>query len=141
MTSQTLPSIRFITVANNQSKLEQLCSVVYRHFLNNEKIAIAVPSQEAAVYIDQLLWRMPEESFLPHVIANHTSKERIVITSSLSNINQAAVMINLLTVVHPNPVPAQYIYELLDLTSSEKEALTRKKEAEYKAAGYLVTSN
>jgi DNA polymerase IIIc chi subunit len=139
MTTSELPRVCFIRVGDNASKLNQICSLVHRHFLKNERILIPVPSQEAAAYIDQLLWKMPEESFLPHAIVNIPCQERIVITTTtLSNINQAAIIINLLPALHVNPAPAHCIYELLDLTSAEKEAASRKKEAAYRAAGYLV---
>jgi DNA polymerase IIIc chi subunit len=138
MTISKLTQVFFIRVNDNIAKVQKLCSLIHSHFVKNEKVLIAVPSNDAAVYIDKLLWRMPEESFIPHAIANSSTKERIAITTSLSNVNQASVLFNL----HPNILPQQgpldLIYELLDLTSKEKEEFSRKKQSDYRSAGHHV---
>jgi DNA polymerase IIIc chi subunit len=128
----------FMRAADNMSKLQKLYSVIHHHFVKNDKILVAVPSNEAALYIDQLLWKMPEESFLPHAIVNHPTKERIAITTSLLNVNQASILINLLGNLHPNTGTIGLIYEFLDLTSKDKEANSRQKQAAYASIGHLV---
>lgn len=128
----------FIQVTDNATKLQKLCAVIHSHFIKNDKVLIAVPSTEAAAYIDQLLWRIPEESFIPHAVANHTTNERIAITTTHSNINQASTLVNLLANPHPNPGSVNLIYELLDLTSKDKEAISRQKQATYRNTGHQV---
>lgn len=131
----------FIQVSDNNTKLQKISAVIYDHFVKNDKVLIAVPSNEAALYIDQLLWKMPEESFLPHSISNFPTKERVTITTSLTNVNQASILINLLTDLHPDPGPVNMIYELLDLTSKDKELISRKKHAAYTNAGHQLQMN
>lgn len=133
-----LAHVCFLRVVDNTSKLQSLCSVVHRHYLMKKNTLIAVPSPEVAQYIDQLLWRMPEDSFIPHAIVQGTTREKIAITTSAANVNQASVLINLLPEIHSNPGPVSTIYELLDLTSKEKEAISRKKQDAYRAAGHTV---
>lgn len=132
-----LARICFMKVSDNASKLQRLSSIIHQHS-KNDKILIAVPSNEAALYIDQLLWKLPEESFLPHAVVNFPTKERIAITTSPSNINQAAILINLMPNLHPNPGPVSLIYELLDSTSKEKEAVSLQKKAAYATAGHHI---
>lgn len=138
MTTAKLSRVCFLRVTDNSSKLQKLCEIIHSHFIKNEKILIVVPSNDAAIYIDQLLWRMPEESFVPHAIANSITKERVAITTSTANVNQATTLVNLLSTLHPNPGPIDLIYELLDLTSQDKEAISRKKQAEYRSSGHQV---
>lgn len=128
----------FIRVTDNASKLQKLCEIVHSHFIKKDQLLITVPSSEAATYIDQLLWKMPEESFIPHLINNSLSKDPIIITTNTTNINQAKTVINLLVTVHPNPVPADLLYELLDLTSKDKEAISKRKQSDYHNAGFLI---
>src|SRR5687768_7992650 len=85
----------FLRVTDNATKLQRLCAVVQKHFENKERILITTPSAEAAHYMDQLLWRMPEESCVPHTIVNATTNESIAITTSHTNVNQAPILINL----------------------------------------------
>lgn len=132
------PCVRFLKVTDNASKLQKLRFAIESHFLKNDKILIAVPSTEAAAYIDQFLWKAPEESFLPHAIINFPTKERIAITTSNANVNQAPILINLLPTLHPNPAGVTLIYELLDLTSKEKEAISLQKQSAYANLGYLI---
>lgn len=129
--------VYFLHVADNAAKLKKLCAAVHSHFIKRDKILIFVPSSEAASYIDQLLWKMPEESFIPHAIANGPTKEQIAITTSLSNINQATTLINLTGAMHPNPGPADTIYELYDSTSKEKEELSRIKQNDYRCKEHM----
>jgi DNA polymerase IIIc chi subunit len=103
-----------------------------------KNILIAVPSQEVAQYIDQLLWRMPEDSFIPHAIVQGTTREKIAITTNSANVNQATILISLLPEIYSNSGSVDTIYELLDLTSKEKEAISRKKQEAYRAAGHAV---
>lgn len=130
--------ICFLAVKDNQTKLQKLCEIVHNHFIKKDRILVVVPSNEAAIYIDQLLWKMPEESFIPHSIANAATKECVTITTSPNNVNQANTLINLLPTLHPNPGPVDVIYELLDLTSKDKEDISRKKQATYQQAGHQV---
>ena len=138
MSISKLPRVCFLRVTDNSSKLQKLCALIHSHFVKHEKVFIVVPSNEAAVYIDQLLWRMPEESFVPHAIVNSSTKEQVAITTSRSNLNQATLLVNLAPGIHSNVASVNLIYELLDLTSAEKEAVSRKKQADYQSAGYQI---
>ncbi len=133
------PNITFLNVADNASKLKKLCEAVQRHFMAKEKVLIAVPSDEAAAYIDQLLWRMPEESFMPHVIAERQCNERVVITKSNENINKAEVLINLRAEIPTGINDYHIIYDLLDHTHPTKVEQSRKRQDAYKSAGHTFT--
>lgn len=131
MTTPPSPQVHFLTVTDNASKLQQLCTVVHKHFIKGESLLIAVPTQEAAAYLDQLLWKMSEESFVPHCVANGPTQERVTITTEATNVNQAKILLNLLSTIHPTTNDFEFIYELFDQTSPEKEELSKKKQAHY----------
>lgn len=136
MTTNISPSIYFLEVADNAAKLQCICNTTLELFYKNKKILIAVATNEAAIYIDQLLWKQPEESFLPHVVSKSAVNDRVVITTAQANLNQAEVLINLCSDTPSNFKAYQTIYELMDLTHPEKKALSEKRLAAYKAAGF-----
>ena len=128
--------IFFLRVKDNASKLHQICTTIHHHFVKRERVLVAVPSHEAAIYIDQLLWKLPEESFLPHSIGNFPTQEPIAITTEKTNINGAEVVFNLTPGLCSQVELFKTVYELYDLTSKEKEALSKKKHDEYLSLGY-----
>ena len=112
------PEYIFLTIKDNAAKLQAICDTVQRHFYKAEKMLILVSSDEAAHYIDQLLWKYSEESFIPHAIISSTSHERVAISKVRANLNQAAVLFNL----RPEAAtqisgPHTLIYDLLDETT------------------------
>lgn len=133
--------ILFLTVRDAAAKLHAVCTAISKHFFNKEAILVVVSSSEAAVYIDQLLWRIPEEGFLPHVIATEPTSERIVITTSKANLNQAKVIFNLCSDPVSDATAYETVYELLDLTHPDKEQLSRKRITLYETAGHRLEIN
>ncbi len=138
MSPNTDLKVIFIDVADNATKLQRLCAIVEKHFSKKEHVLILAPSDDAANYIDQLLWRMPEESFIPHVIAKSPTKELIAISTQKSNHNQAQIIINLCTEIPPHEASVHLIYELLDRTHPAKEELARQRLAAYQTAGAKI---
>jgi len=130
--------VYFLRVADNTSKQQRLCEVVHEHFVKNHRILIAVPSNEAATFVDQLLWKMPAESFTPHSIANTSTNERVAITTTTSNVNKATVLINLYSASMNLSESIEKVYELLDLTTPEKETASRTRQSAYSTAGYTI---
>lgn len=130
--------ITFLRAADNAAKLRHICETVAKHFYQQEAILIAVGSNEVATYVDQLLWRLPEEGFIPHAIANAPTKERIVITTEQNNLNQASIVFNLRAQAISGIHAFHEIYDLLDLTHPDKERASRQRQAAYRAAGCKV---
>lgn len=134
-----MTSIQFISVATNQEKITKICQYIQMHFDNKEKILIAVPSTEAANYLDNLLWKMPPESFLPHKIVETSSTASIIITTSPLNLNQAPVLFNLLPSVHPHYQDYKVIYEIFDATDPAKKEASQKKFTFYESHNHNLT--
>jgi DNA polymerase-3 subunit chi len=137
-TSKKSTVIQFIRVATNHIKLTKLCETIQRHFDLGQSIMVATPGEEVSNYIDQLLWRLPEESFLPHVCANQPVKERIVITTSQKNLNEASILMNLCPQIASFPNEFELIYELFDETQPAKTEIASGRLESYKQQGYEV---
>lgn len=131
--------IIFLRVLDNQSKLQRIYETVEHHFLSKEKVLITTPSDEIARYIDQLLWRLPPESFLPHLVSNDISVEHVVITTQQKNLNGAKILFNLCPDVSSLVCEFQKTYELFDETESSKRELSERKQTEYKKMGFEIS--
>ena len=127
-----MPAVLFLEVNDNKTKLKTIWEVIQKHY-PAETLLIKVPNAEAAAYIDQLLWRYAEESFIPHAVVNGPSKERIVITTKNENLNQAQVLLNLCAEAASNAVHFKKIYELMDKTDRSKESASFSRIHAYKS--------
>ena len=136
--SEILPNISFIRVTDNRTKLMRLCSTLLHHFLQKENVLITVQDQKTAHFLDDMLWRMPEESFLPHVLTESPTEEQIVITTGRKNLNQAKILFNLCP--QSSQICGQFpvVYELLDETDAGKEKLSLQRQGAYLSVGYPV---
>jgi DNA polymerase-3 subunit chi len=102
---------------------------------------IAVPNFQAAQYIDNLLWRIPEESFIPHIIADAPTAEWIAITmQDQQNVNQAARLLNLCSTPSALYQQVEEVYDLYDETHPQKKDLSQQRLRLYQAKGLLVKS-
>lgn len=123
----------FIQVESNAEKVASLCQIVQKYFSSEEKVLIFVSSSQAANYVDQLLWKYPEESFLPHQVAESKTQERVAITTQSINVNEASILLNLSGVLCPIYSQFQKVYELMDKTDKEKLQLSKKRYEAYQA--------
>ena len=132
------PQVIFLKTPSNESKMNAICKSVWHHFNQGHAILIAVPNHDAALYVDQLLWRFPEESFLPHAIADVATTERVVITVAGTNVNQASILLNLCPMASSICTQFTTVYELLDETHPDKLRLAQQRQSTYEAQGLGV---
>lgn len=131
--------VTFIRIKNNAGKLDFICSKALESIEQEKRLLILVGSQEAGLYIDALLWKKPEEGFIPHLFTAQTNAEWIAITMEQRNINQAAWILNL----HPQVVSfaheCEEIYEIFDETSPDKAAQSQQRLNAYRSMGAFVS--
>lgn len=125
------PSIQFIQVNDNATKLKAICHTVQSYFERKEPCLIIVPNLESAEYVNQLLWKYPEHSFIPHEVADHPTKELVVITIKKENPNLAKVILNLCPEAVPNFKEFNLIYEFWDETHPAKAEFSVQRRAFY----------
>jgi DNA polymerase IIIc chi subunit len=133
-----MSSIHILKAKTTSEKLSKLCQTIQKHFESRDRILITAPTTEAANYLNSLLWRSPLESFLPHQLSEVPCDFPLVITTSLSNLNEATVLFNLLATLHPIYQKFETIYEIFDASDSAKEKLSQQKLESYRALGAIV---
>jgi DNA polymerase IIIc chi subunit len=131
--------VTFFQVKDDLQKRQKIVQLAQEYFEKKEPLLIRLPHQKAVEYVDLLLWRLPEASFLPHVIKDEPCSDTIVLSSSLENPNGARSILNLC----PNEVDNENlsfikIYELEDLFSTQKHLQAQKRYKSYKNAGFSV---
>jgi len=131
--------VTFFQVKNDGEKRERIIRLVEEYFEKKEPLLIQLPHQKALEYVDLLLWRSPQESFLPHAIKDETCKDLIVLTTSSNNPNSARSVLNL----SPEPIDNKKfsfikIYELEDLASTHKNHTAQERYKVYKSAGSAI---
>jgi len=127
------PALYFLKSRNAQEKIEKLQRIIYQHYINKEKIFIHVNDDFAAKFVDELLWRWPKDSFLPHAI--NSEKTQICISDKSKNLNKAMVLINLRSTASNLMQNFSFKYDLFDQSSPEKQKLSEQRMQEYKKNG------
>lgn len=131
-------SVVFLHVKDNHAKQKMLFGAIQNKFEQQKRILIAVPNDQAAQYMDQLLWQFLPESFLPHCITLEPTDEPIAITTLHKNLNQASILFNLCPEISTLHSQFETIYELLDATRPDKLSLSQKRQQDYVKAGCNV---
>lgn len=133
------PKVIFYRVSSPSAKLQVIASKAKEAFHQEKRLLITVPSFEAAQYVESLLWRVPEESFMPHVIADTATKEWIAITiQDKDNVNQAFRLLNLCPTTSALCEKMEEIYELYDETHPQKLEQSKQRLQHYQEKGFAV---
>lgn len=132
------PKILFLLVKSPQAKLQTLANVANHCFASKARLLFSVATDEAALYLDELLWKFSPESFLPHAIITKPSTELIAISVGLQNFNQASILFNLRPEPHPLVTSFPFIYELFDETHPNKRAQSELRKEAYLQQGLEV---
>jgi DNA polymerase-3 subunit chi len=132
--------IVFFQVDTPLKKVQKIVDTVQSHFEKKEHFLIVVEDSKAQTFLDELLWKEPNTSFLPHVAIDHPSSDRVVITKTKKNINQALFVFNLCSTPLFFEGPFKIIYELEDLTTLNKKNLSTLRFDAYKQAGLAIES-
>jgi DNA polymerase IIIc chi subunit len=129
------PRVVFYQVRDNLTKLQRIAQTAASHFEKNEPFLILVEDQRSQGFVDELLWK---EGFLPHIATDLFTSEKVAITKTKANVNQAMVAFNLC----PTPLlidgPFRIIYDFEDLTAPSKKNFSSLRYDAYKKAGYLI---
>lgn len=127
------PNLILLHVKDPAAKLQKICATALQHFSQREPLWILVPDKNAQEFVDSLLWRLPEESFLPH------GGPTDLITISTQKPIDTPHVFNLLS--SPFLEGAKTIYDFEDLTTVEKRENSKKKYYAYRDAGFSIRSD
>lgn len=59
-----------ISAKNPQDKILKLGMIAKKYFNKKEALVFLVEDEKAANFLDNLLWEIPKESFLPHACSD-----------------------------------------------------------------------
>lgn len=135
----THPQIIFIPVASAQQKIEAIHKCRVDCFQRKETLLFIAPDRPAAEFLDHLLWKQPEETFIPHSLLEKSSDASIGITWHPINLNNAITIFNLSSTPLLS-TKCKRIYELEDLSSLEKKALYQKRYQAYREENFPISS-
>jgi len=129
---KTLSKVVFLYVKDNSSKIKTLTQSTTQLFSQKKRLLILTPSPESLHYIDDLLWKYPKDSFLPHSIVDTESTALIALSDRADkNWNQATHLFNLNPAIPPLAFTFECIYEFFDQTSPEKQRYSEAKMEQY----------
>ena len=134
----TSTRVIFFQVPDSQSKLKRIVETTQFHFRRKEPFLIFVEDEKGEKFVDELLWKLPVASFLPHVASDQT-QEMVAITKAKTNANGALFAFNLC----PTPLllPGfKTIYEFEDLSAPNKTHLSSIRFQAYKDAQFSLGS-
>ncbi len=123
----------FFQVSDASSKKGRIVETARAHFSKKESLLFFVEDEKAQIFMDELLWKLPDFSFLPHVACDKPTTDYIVITKGKSNVNLAKFAFNLC----PTPLllPGfKLIYDFEDLSAPNKQSFSALRFNAYKEA-------
>lgn len=132
-------SVTFFQVRSSQEKFRHIAEMCRFHFRKKEPFLLFVEDEKGENFLDEFLWKYPENGFLPHKILSEAENILIAITKLKKNLNGAKYAFNLC----PTPLllpGLRKIYEFEDSSSPNKQTLSSMRFASYKQAGYALNS-
>jgi DNA polymerase IIIc chi subunit len=131
----------FFKVEKPFQKIERIVNVSKYHFVKNHLLIFFVPNKNIATYLDDLLWKTPKMSFLPHIVIDEKlsndklSSDNIIITTNKSLLSSSdeklAYVFNLCTA--PLEIDDfRAIYEFEDKTDPGKYQKSQDRYRAYK---------
>lgn len=122
-------NVIFFTVKETAAKLRKIAEIAKEYLEKKELLLILVPDQAALEFVDALLWRLPEEGFLPHPTT---------LLQIDTQAREAAAIFNLKPLPYLEKPYVHTIFELEDYTSTEKLQLSKQRYASYRDAHYTI---
>lgn len=133
-----LARVVFFQVQDSASKLKKIIECAQHHFERKEPILFLVEDARSQEFVDELLWKLPETSFLPHIASDSPVSDLVAISKAKTNVNQARAAFNLCATPLLIEGPFRIIYEFEDLTSPAKKNLSSIRFDAYKQARYAI---
>ncbi len=136
--SSSSTRVVFFQVRDNPSKLQRITETAQSHFDKKEPFLILVEDARSQQFVDELLWKLPQTSFPPHLATDDPTSDLVAISKIKKNVNSARVAFNLCATPLLIEGPFRIIYEFEDLTTLTKKNLSSLRFDAYKQAGFLI---
>ena len=126
-----MPNLIFFPVQDTTSKLLKICQTAHQHMEKKEPLTILVPDMAALHFVDDLLWRFPEEGFLPHPSP--------FLSIVLEVKGGRTALFNLRPIAYTENFFFKTVYELEDHTSEERLQLSKGRYQVYREANFPIS--
>jgi hypothetical protein len=127
----------FFKVQNNHEKITKIIQTANFYFLKNTPLAFVVPDEKTQSFMDDLLWKIPSFSFLPH---SKDNSEIIQIPIFSPNLDLPKHIFNLCPFALS--IPSFFtLYEWEDHSEEEKKKLSQKKLQTYQEQNIPIQSH
>ena len=129
----------FFEIKKASQKLDKIIGAAHYHFKSNHKLLILTPNDKATLFIEELLWKEPKQSFLPH---NVDENDIILITHDRAVLQKPIHYIfNLTEYALDLSSPSRTVYEFDDLINDEKKKTAKEKFQFYHRKKYQIQSS
>jgi DNA polymerase-3 subunit chi len=128
----------FFQIIKAAQKIAKIAQAANYHFNKKLPLCFLAPNDIAQKYVDELLWKEPILSFIPHVIGNEPLEDIIVITKDIKNINKAKHIFNLTSMPVEMTEDISVLYEFDDQTADEKKIMSQNKYKHYRLKNYNI---
>ena len=136
---KNMKRVIFHPIKKNHEKIPYLVRLVHQYFHLNHFLDILTSDLASKTKIDELLWKYPKNSFLPHT-TEAKSSYLIKIYTKEETIHPAHTCLNL-SLKPLSPTSAyQTILEFDDQSSKQKKESSKIKYQFYKENGYKIAT-
>lgn len=128
--------VDFYVMEDPRKSADQLaCQLAMMAWEQGLRSLVIVPDSKQAQYLDDLMWSLPHERFLPHQVGGDASQAPVSIGSPADlDQTQAEVVINLDLAAVPNPQRFRRLLELVPAREADRQA-SRDKFRSYRELG------
>jgi DNA polymerase IIIc chi subunit len=126
--------VYFLEVKTVQEKLTFLGEAVKEVYFQGKTVLVYSPEKKALEYLDDLLWKQPQQVILPHKIHEGTSDDKIVLCANLEQYQKRDIIVN----ISSKPIEGDNypeVIELFDMTSPSKKSNSEQKLKSYQEKG------
>lgn len=132
----------YFSVKQPQAKLRILSQIAGEHMQSREKLKIQVPDAAVMDFVDQALWKEPQESFLPHSCGVILPFQDFIFLSLPSELPDDYLSVfNLCPTAYLSSHPVKTIYEFEDISHPQRQENFKLKFLAYQKLGYILRSS
>jgi DNA polymerase IIIc chi subunit len=126
-----MSNIIFLIAKETSFKLLKICEIAKLLIEKKEPLLILVPDTAALHFVSDLLWRHPEEAFLPHPTS--------LLSIATEALEDGHNLFNLRPTAYTEKFLFKTIYEFEDYTSSERLQLSKVRYQSYRDLGLAIS--
>ncbi len=131
----------FIELRSPQDRLPMACERATLHFERGQSVAIHCPDPAEAAELDGMLWRLRQNSFVPHVRLEEAEAdpiEPVVVFSSTGGPPSDVLILAGAEELPPWVERYAHVYDFAAVYDEELRRLSRRRFARLKEAGYRM---